>query len=89
MFQLSADSLTIGAVARPSFNRRYPYRNGLRTSQSDSLINPMDNIMSKDSRRPEKEAAEESLLELIKLPVSVIGCVTPATNYHQRKIRME
>ena len=39
----------------------------------------MDNIISKDSRRPEKEAAEESLLELIKTPVSVIGCVTPAT----------
>ncbi|MBM75548.1 MAG: hypothetical protein CMK59_09105, partial [Proteobacteria bacterium] len=44
------------------------------------LINPLDNVISKDHRRHELQAAEEAIRDLIKSEISVIACMTPASH---------
>ena len=41
------------------------------------IINPMDSLLAKDTRRHEAMAAEEAIRELITSDIPVIGCMSP------------
>jgi ATP-dependent Clp protease ATP-binding subunit ClpA len=79
VFQLSHDLLRAGAVSRPQFQNRVKSLKELLESHPKVilLINPMDALIAKDTRRHENLAAEEAIRELISCEIPVIACMGP------------
>ena len=79
VFQLSADLLRADATARPQFLNRVHKLKELLVQHPKIIliINPMDSLLAKDTRRHEAVAAEEAIRELISSDVPVIGCMSP------------
>jgi ATP-dependent Clp protease ATP-binding subunit ClpA len=82
VFQISPENLTVGAVSRPQFtNRVEMLREHLEKHPKIILvINPMDALISKDSRRPDQLATEESIRMLVQSNVPVLATMSPSSH---------
>ena len=82
VFQISPENLTVGAVSRPQFtNRIEMLREHIEKHPKIILvINPMDALISKDTRRPDQLATEESIRMLIQSNVPVLATMSPSSH---------
>ena len=82
VFQISPENLTVGAVSRPQFMSRIETLNEhLQTHPKIILvINPMDALVSKDSRRPEAVMLEELIRQLIQTEIPILATMSPGSH---------
>lgn len=81
VFQISPENLTVGAVSRPQFMSRIETLNEyLQTHPKIILvINPMDALVSKDSRRPDAVMLEELIRQLIQTEIPILATMSPGS----------
>jgi ATP-dependent Clp protease ATP-binding subunit ClpA len=82
VFQISPENLTVGAVSRPQFMSRIETLNEhLQTHPKIILvINPMDALVSKDSRRPDAVMLEELIRQLIQTNIPILATMSPGSH---------
>ena len=82
VFQISPENLTVGAVSRPQFMSRIETLNEhLQTHPKIILvINPMDALVSKDSRRPDAVMLEELIRQLIQTEIPILATMSPGSH---------
>jgi len=82
VFQISPENLTVGAVSRPQFmNRIEVLKEHLQKHPKIILvINPMDALVSKDTRRPDAVMLEELIRQLIQSNIPILATMSPGSH---------
>ena len=82
VFQISPENLTVGTISRPQFTDRIKrLREHIEKHPKIILvINPMDALVSKDSRRPDSVVTEEIIRHLVESDVPILATMSPGSH---------
>ncbi len=82
VFQISPENLTVGAVSRPQFMTRIETLKGHLEKHPKIIlvINPMDALVSKDTRRPDIVMLEELVRHLIQSNIPILATMSPGSH---------